>query len=206
MKKKTKKQKDTSIKNVMLIMLVLFLMVSVSLYFKIPRYKSYEYNGFEFTKIGKMWYTEVQKFGTDKVYVLELRNDPKSLEDLPVERDPKSFLRLMEEYDLNGAYITFDPTESNLTYIALTAADISSNLAKVLDITPVGACTKNETEACSTRPIVTCDTENSMVILIKKSEQAKITMDDNCLIVEGQEEELTKASNKLLLIWYNVMN
>ena len=197
--------KDTNTRNIMIAIVILVVIISLIIFLKSPKYKSYEYNGFQFTKVGNLWYTEVQKKGTIDIYIIELRHDPKSLEDIPVVGNPKVFLRELEYFNLTATYITFDPLGYNFTSIALVAADISTNLARVMDIKPLSACVRNETRACTNRPIVTCDNDEYMVIFINESEQAKITKKDNCLIVEGKDDQLIRAANKLILIWYDII-
>lgn len=199
------KKKNNNFRNIIIVLMIFVIAIGLMIYIKYPKYKTYEYNGFKFTKAGDMWYTEVQKQGTNQVYRLELRYDPENLWDVPVNDNPKEFLNTLKTYNLTATYITFDTTAQNMSYVALTAADISTNLAKVLGITSIAACTRNETAACSSRPIITCADQSSMVIYIKESNQSRITYNDNCLIVEGKEEGLIKAENKLLLMWYNII-
>src|SRR3989338_5288068 len=49
----------------------------------------------------------------------------------------------------------FDPAYAD-KYVALSAAEMSLSLYKAIGREPIAACTKNETLACSKRPIVNC--------------------------------------------------
>ncbi len=159
----------------------------------------YTYNGFNFVKEGQMWYTQVQRQGTNKVYTLELHYSPKELEKIDLEGDPSAFL------NITGVYILFDPTQEDLTYVALSAAELSLNLARALNIQPIAACTKNETEACAGRPIVDCTDTKYYTIWLKESEFGEVVVNNNCLQIKGQGADLVKATEKLLLTWYGIM-
>ncbi len=205
-KKKKDKKEHENYKGLFIALFLLVLLAAVVIYIRIPKYKHYEYNGFEFTKSGDMWFTEVQKFRTNQIYIIELRYDPKSLEDIPVYGNPKNFVKMLDPYEEKAAYITFDPLSKNLSYTALVAADLSTNLKKVMDIQLLPACTRNETIACSELPVIDCTNKENMVLMLKEGSYAKIIMNENCLILEGSGNELVKAANKLLLIWYNIMS
>lgn len=199
-------KKDKNLRNAAIAMVLLAIIILVPITLRKPKVESYEYNGFEFTKIGDMWYTEVQNLRTNKVYRIELRYDPKNVDDVPVEGNPRKFVKALDPFESKAAYFTFNPLGENMTYVALVAADLSKNLKDVMDIQLLPACTINETEACSELPVVDCGIKDKMIILVNESEEAKIKMQDNCLILEGKEKELIRASNKLLLMLYGIIS
>ncbi|MBW2999471.1 hypothetical protein KY339_02260 [Candidatus Woesearchaeota archaeon] len=166
---------------------------------EIDESKGYLYNGFSFVKQEGLWFTQIQKKGTSNVYNVQLRYGPKELENITIQGNPNEFL------DLTAAYITFDPVGRDLSHVALAASDLSSNMAVVLAITPVPACTKNETGACKDIPTITCDNTKNPVIFIKEDAEAKIIHDDNCITLQGWGMDLVKVVDRLMLGWYGIM-
>ncbi len=159
---------------------------------------NFMYNGFVFIKIGNMWHTEYQM--NDQVFKIPLHFNPREVEDI-------SITGTMNQTKFNTAknyYITFDPLGEELAYVALSAAELSLNLATAMDIFPQAACTVNETDACSTRPIVTCDSEDA-VIYLKSSNTTQITLNSSCLTIEGKGEDLVRSTDRLIYQWYGIM-
>ncbi len=205
-----KKKKDYEI---LKLFSVVFLMIIIALAFGYfvrsqtrPKQEIEYSNGFKFTKVGSFWYTSIQNPLVKQEYNLDFRYSPSEIKDIPVEGNPDSFFRLLEKNNLTGAYFTFNPS-GNLTAVNLAAADLSKLLKVLNDVTLVAACTVNSTEACSTRPIVTCENQEnlSVVIYVKQDPTPKITMNKNCLTIQGQGEGLIKAYTKLLFIWYSIL-
>ncbi len=163
-------------------------------------------NGFVFTKVENFWYTTIKNPVINQEYVADFRYSPNEVRDIHVEGNPEAFFDYLNRNSLNAAYFTFDPT-SNLTYMTLAAADLSKFMNVLNSVTLVAACTKNETKACSSRPIVTCENKKnmSMVIFVKYDKTPGITMDENCLTITGEGDGLVKAYTKLLFIWYGVL-
>lgn len=199
--KKSRSDKDT--KKLVILILSLFaifiitLLVSRYLYANnsTPENPSYTYGGFRFVKISGLWHTQWQQ--NDKLYNVHLRYGPRESEDIPYYAESSSF-------DPTGTlYITFDPGR-DLKYVALASAELSLSLANTFNMTPIAACTNNET-GCGTRPIITCDNTGDAVIYIQQAAQPSITTKENCLIIQGQGEDLVRAADKVLWIWYGII-
>ena len=197
-----KKKKDKSLKYLIygvIIIIAIFLILFIVGKILPQKDGGYYYNGFSFVKGKDMWFTQIQPPGKNKLYTIELRYGPRDLEEIPVIGNPKLFLTI------NKTYITFDPTDKNLKYIGLAIGDIDLNLIKVLGIEPVAACTKNHPD-CSGIPIKNCDSKESPVILVQQDPVAFVEQRGNCLIVQGNDLELVKAADKLLLYLYGIMD
>jgi len=179
----------------------LFLMVfiSVKLIALQQEYEAYSYNHFDFVNIDNMWYTQIQ-LGRQP-WKVPMRFGPRDVEYIPVVGDPDIMLTVKVNY------ITFDPEEEPLNYTALAASELSLNLAQALDIRPEGACTKNITEACHNRTIISCETDktHAIIYLTQDSDFPIVEQKDNCLIVKGKGFDLVKAVDRLLLYWYEIM-
>ena len=161
----------------------------------------YIYNGFSFVYADSLWNTQVMRKG-DTILDIPLHFGPKELEEVHVMGN------INWELEKPEVYITFDPAEGyGFKYVALSITELSLNLAKGMEIVPVAACTKNETEACKNRPIVTCDDEDISVIYLKETEEeGEVILKGNCVEISGKDWELVKATDRFLLQWYGVMN
>ena len=158
---------------------------------------NYVYNGFSFVFINGMWYTQVQK--EDTVWDVPLHFGPKELENITI------FGKLDSDFGDNDLYITFDPLGSNLQYVALSSAELTLSLTKGFGISPIAACDKNETEACINRPIKTCKDEDN-IIYIKQANKTRVELRGNCVLIEGKGWEIVRATDRLLLKWYKIIN
>lgn len=158
---------------------------------------NYVYNGFSFVFVNGMWYTQVQKGNT--VWDVPLHFGPKQLEDVPITG------KLDDDFSEKEVYITFDPLGEDLQYVALSSAELSLSLTKGFGVFPIAACSKNETDTCISRPIRTCE-GNDSVIYIRQANYTNVRLNKNCAIIEGDNEGIVKATDRLLLKWYRIIN
>ena len=168
---------------------------------KEPRPEVITYNNFEFQKIGGLWYSNWQQ--GDNVYILSLRFNPAETEEV------KILGSLHENSTFNNRdtiYITFDPVGDDLTHVALAAAEISLNLNRALGVNVTAACTSNESIACHDRPILTCNNTDKAIIFLKESDESKMILTDNCMILQGHGMELMRVVDRILYQWYGIMD
>lgn len=160
--------------------------------------ESYTYNGFEFTRLGDLWNTEVQL--REKIYMVPLHYGPKQVEFVKVRGE------LNDSFYTDEIYITFDPkNDSELRYVALSAAELSINMVQALGYRPVSACTSDTVEACKAVPTIDCDTPDVSVIYIQEEGEPEIIFNNRCIIVKGTGPDLVKATDLLVLKWYGVI-
>jgi hypothetical protein len=171
-----------------------------------PKVQTETFNGFEFNKIGNFWYTAIRNPILNEEYEVDFRYSPSEVRDIPVIGDPNQFFKLLELNQLNAAYFTFNPLD-NLTYMSLVSADLAKLLKTINGVTLIPACTLNETEPCQKRQILTCQSQEgkSVVIYAKHSNTTSITMEKNCLTLQGSGEDLLRAKDKLFFIWYGIL-
>ena len=166
---------------------------------EIPLPDDYYYKGkFHFVKDGGLWKTEIT-FG-NKFINIPLHYSPRDLENVSLEGEVDS--RFINSSKL---YITFDPRD-NIGYVALATSELSLNLVQGMNIGVIAACAANSTEACYSRPIVTCNSTDNGVIYIKEAKEPKIIMDGNCITLQGKGTHLVRAVDRLLLKWYRIMD
>lgn len=160
--------------------------------------EGYIYNGFSFVKVRGSWFTRLQRKNTNESYHLEVRYGPRDVEEIPLSGDYAYLLTF------NSTFITFDPTGKDFPHVALAAADLSTNLVRVFNTTPVAACTLPDEKACANRPIITC-TQGVPTIFIKEDPVPAVTAQGTCITVQGEDFDLVKSANRLLLAWYGIM-
>lgn len=161
------------------------------------------YNGYSFVKLEGLWYTRVQV--GNKLYNIPLHFNPREVEDVPIYGDVRKYLAIVHDNYNRTAYITFDPEETELQYIALANGEFSVNVAKTINLNLIASCTKNITDACSKVPIVTCNSTKKPVIFFDPNEEARVVIKGNCLIFQGEGKELTKAVDRVLMNWYDIV-
>jgi len=166
---------------------------------KPPKLETQDYNNFVFTKNSETsWITKWER--DNLTYTLEFRHPPWEVENITVTGAVD--WRFQKPY----VFVTFDPTEGEsreTAFVALAAHDVSAMLPVFLR-TPIAACTQNLTEACSTRDIVTCST-NASVIYLKTSNETGIFLDGNCATFQGMDEGITMAADKALYQWLGII-
>ncbi len=162
--------------------------------------EGYMFNGFSFIRYGDAWMTKIKVPNAEGYINLEMRYGAREVQDVRVVGDPNYLTQF------NSSYITFDPTEKDLSSLALAASDLAENMAKVLKIRPVAACTKNETAECQTRPIINCDKDRVYpVYYLRHAEESAILAEGNCITIQGEGLEIVKAVDRLILGWYGVI-
>jgi len=175
-------------------------------YLNPPTESSYTYNGFSFVKAGdsqtnrEFWYTQYA-LGTF-IYDLPMRYGPRELESIP-----KVIENSVPRNNYTQMYITIDPSNSTQRqFLTLAISEYSKKLFEVKSYPITAACTKNETFACSERPIVTCDnTEDAIVSYFKEDPETKITIDGNCFIIQGEGEDLDRAATRVVYELLGIM-
>ena len=132
---------------------------------KLKPEQGYVYKGaYSFVKSEGIWYVQLTSPSGARLYDMALRYSPNELKDIVIEGNlNKEFFNNQSEY-----FATFNPTGKDFSYVALAVADFNTHMAKVFEKNPIAACDRNETEPCSTRPIVTCDNTDKLVFYIKE--------------------------------------
>jgi hypothetical protein len=174
-----------------------------------PGEKNYVYNGYSFLKLPdprtnrEFWYTQI-KFD-DQIYDLPMHYGPKELEHIPIVA-----ISPFEDRNYTMIYISLDPDDDatiSKAYLGLAVSEISKKLVEVKNYPIEAACTKNETYACLTRPIVDCNTTNEFVIKFnEETNNPRIILDKNCLTIEGSNETLLMAADKLIYKLLGIVN
>jgi len=161
---------------------------------------NYLYNGFSFVYVDNMWYTQVQRHSDNSLVDIPLHYGPRDLENISISG------AIDKGFQQPIVYITIDPEDRNMNYIALASSELSLNLAKGIGVVPKFACSKNKTDTCKTRPILDCDNTDKAIIYLQQSNNTgSVNLEGNCIEIKGNNWELVKAVDRLLLQWYQVM-
>ncbi|RME77968.1 hypothetical protein D6774_02670 [Candidatus Woesearchaeota archaeon] len=165
---------------------------------KLKEDQGYLYEGFSFVNFSGVWYSQIVA-PKGSIYDVAFNHDPRSVEDIPVKGS------LNADFLKRGTfYITFDPLDENLQYVGKANAGLSTALTKAFGKYLVAGCLVNETDACHNVPIITCDDENKSVIVLLNEAPAQVTLDNNCVIIQGADDDLVRAKDRLLLRWYGI--
>lgn len=170
---------------------------------KLKPEQGYMYKGFSFVKSNDLWYTQIQVGNT--LIDIPLHYGPADLKDIPLEGAFNTTLFDSSDH----VFMAFNPLGGHpvyeFTYIKLATAEIDMTLIKAFGKAVIGSCDRNETDICKTSPIVTCDSTKDPVIYIKESNETKVTLSDNCFVVEGNGLEVVRAADRLLLKLYGIL-
>ena len=158
-------------------------------------------NVYSFVTLDNMWYTQLKSPKGTKIYDMALRYSPKDLKLISIggALDTNFFNNQTQ------LYVTFNPKGREFSYVSLAVADFETHMSKVFEKNPVGACDRNETEACKTRPILTCNDTDKLVLYIKESETFKAYYNNSCIVVEGNGFDLVKGVDRVLYNLYDIM-
>ena len=130
---------------------------------------------------------------------------PKELVDYPVSGNLSIFIPMKK------GYISFDPLEPELGYIMLANGELGLTLAKAfkavqdkpLNLTTV--CSRDDFKTCSKYPIINCNNTNETVIYLKQINESGIVVEDNCIIIQGKDENLIRGVDRLMYSWFRIL-
>ncbi|MBT4416635.1 hypothetical protein HOC80_00875 [archaeon] len=139
---------------------------------------------------------------SEEAYILNLRNDPLSLEDISVTGNIAQ--RIINDQEI---YIVINPNAGLSSKATIAALEID----KIIDNQffyniPVSSAM---TEEYGEYPIVTCDMANDeySVIYLGVADETAVYVDDYCIIVEGaDEDDLIRAADRLSLHLLGIMS
>lgn len=188
--KQRKQRKSQIIMGGVLVFLMLFGMMGIFTYNNSSA--DYEYNGFEFTWDGRMYYTEIE--GKEmSFYTL-----PPQLVDINVTPTFKNKIRS------RGMYITFNPNQesNNLIFIDVVRNDLTKNIQSYV------ISTITEPSDTYDLPIITCENATSTipVIYINVGNETSVKQEGECLILNGKQSDLLRIRDLIIYTFYGVID
>lgn len=157
-----------------------------------------KYNGFDFNTRDNFWITKVQK--DNMIYELAFRNHPYDLENVSLTGK----LGFLNNYDF--VYVTFNP-DINATNFSITYPDLFLKIS-YFEKFPIAGVTKYDERAINDygAKVVSCDNETLPVIFINQEDGSpNVEIVGNCITINGNDNDLQKASERLLYRMYNIM-
>lgn len=158
-------------------------------------------NIYSFVKFEDLWYTQFKSPRGSRLYNVQFRYGPKEIEDIKVG----GTLDFSLFNNATDYYVTFDPTGKDFSHVALAVSDFNQNMVNIFFKTPVPACDRNETFACRDRPVITCGNTDKIVLYVKEANESRVSFDSNCIIVEGNGFDLVKEVDRVLYVFYGMM-
>lgn len=170
---------------------------------KLKKEQGYVYKGvYSFVRVDGFWYTALQSQSGRTSYSFAFRYSPNELDGIPVRG-------ILDNDLFNNAseyYITFNPTAQNLSYTVLAVNDYNQHMLNVFGKTPIPACDRNETAACWSRPIITCEEKKSVVVYVRDSDAAGVDFSGNCITISGRGFDQVRGVDRVLYKFYNIMD
>ncbi|MDO8740556.1 MAG: hypothetical protein Q7J54_03190 [Candidatus Woesearchaeota archaeon] len=181
------------------LIIVFALIFSVKYFYsKEESLQEYKYGAYKFTKIGGMWYTQIQN--ENNIFNIPLHYNPGEVKNISVVG------KIDDRFNFSKSiYLTSDPAESGAGYIALAAAELSLNMVQGLGLLPVAACSENKTIYCAERPIINCTNTDEPVIYLKENDKAEVELKGNCVVINGKDVDLVRSTDRLLYQLYRIM-
>jgi hypothetical protein len=169
---------------------------------KLKPEQGYLYNGaYSFVKYNDFWYTQLVSSSGKTKFNFNFRYSPKELEDIKIG----GWLDVDKFNNATWYYATFNPLGDELAYVRLARLDYDMMMVRVFQKTPVSACDRNETTACSGIPIITCENTDDIVVYYKESEELGVEYKGNCIIISGKGLDLVKGVDRVLYNLYGIM-
>lgn len=178
--------KGKKITKIILPFFIIFIMVMSGIGYMAGRNSEevIKYNGFKFSKVDNGWLT----YSNDLPVILI--NKPSELEGIDA-----GFVSLNELNSAEKIYLSSNPKDNLGRYLQ----GLQFNVLKRLKPRIVQAC-YTDNEECKDFVLKDCNDASSSVkvILIKKGKNL-IEYKDNCLIIQGEDEELVKYIDKFIM-------
>ena len=167
---------------------LIILMVGSAINMDSEESEAYEYNRVEFTltNIGWVGYKENKQ--------ITLSKNPEGAKNVTVNG-----IGFNDLNDIGKIYISINPDD----YLSNSLSEFSRNIQLTAVLIP--ACFE-DFEGCEDMPIKDCDdaTIGTGVIIFKEGEDNKINFENNCLVVEGEEDKMINVIDRLILEWYEI--
>lgn len=159
--------------------------------------EGYIYRGYSFVKTEGLWWASLNRY--DTLVHIRLQYGPRDLEDIPILGSLNSSFNRGPV-----VYQAINPTVQN-KYYTLALVEINSNIVQGVNRGISTACTQID-PLCDNRTIVSCaNTQGLPVIELAIGEPTQVELIGSCIKIQGQDDEIVKAAERMLYKWYDVM-
>ena len=139
---------------------------------------------------------------THKEFKLPMRNDPKSVETIPVQDGVTEKILSYRDSD-SKLYLTVDPgVDQKLVIAAFELSGVlGSGSQGVFKIPVRGAISASESTNETAVPLITCEDANETVgvIYFRESETNQVVLDNGCVMIEGNTPDNVIATTDKLI-------
>lgn len=194
---------DRTFKTILIILGVVLLLLFLAIYFWQPSQNSdyfFKYNGFQFQQDQNGYKLTLYINNQNVPAIVHLREDPRTLEDIPVEGNVQA-LRTKQQI-----YVTLDPYANLTGKTTIGALEIDAILDNpYLFSIPVSSAF---TVPFANATVKTCADVNATegVILLQTGEETLIHETQGCITVQGvTEEDIIRASDRLVYTLLKIM-
>lgn len=144
-----------------------------------------EYNGYKFTQTESGWMTYKDN---QQIVILSSPDDVKNYTTTDIQ--------LEDLYKYSKIYLVINPEERS--QLELPVYEFFNNVYLAKNI--VQACPEDH-ELCAKMPLKDCKdaTSDTGVIKFKISDTTKVSFVNNCLVIQGKENEIDKITERLVL-------
>ena|SRR3989344_1931463 len=168
---------------------------------------NFNYNGFDVYRQKELnsYNYKIKLFlgNNPQPLLISIREDPRKLESIPIESNIKS--KIID--GKNESFITMSENATSLSVIA--AAEISKIIGNSYFFAlPTHGALTSQPKGKNNLTIKTCEdvTKTTSIIYLKIAAQTKIYSEEDCVIIEGKDEnDLIKAADRLSLTLLGVM-
>jgi len=166
------------------------LMIGSSITMRGEEFDRVEYNGVKFQEVEGGW---IGYRGEERIL---LTNNPNELAEVSIKGEGFDQLN-----SLSKLYLSLNPDDRIQN--ALYEYEFSQNIR--IEPPMFNSCFK-DFEGCEDLPIKTCEDASSVtgVIIFKTGENNTINFKNNCLVVEGKEDEIVSVVDSLVLKWKRI--
>ena len=178
-------------------------------YNKEPSETNYIYNKFSFLKLPDertkrlFWYTQYKS--DNEIYDLPMHYGPKEVENISIEvinpTENKNYSNIL--------YITATPADENVSrgYLGIAISEINEKFTTIKRYNILSAYSKNNSFTQEGIAIVTCDNSEEHIVfqLEDNKTEAKVLIDGNCFIIQGHNESLIRAADRLIYRFLDIM-
>ena len=195
---------DRTFKTILIILGVILVLLFLAIYFWQPSQNSdyfFKYNGFQFQQDQNGYKLTLYINNQNVPAIVHLREDPRTLENIPVEGNVQ-VLRTKQQI-----YVTLDPYANLTGKTNIGALEIDAILDNpYLFSIPVSSAF---TVPFANATVKTCADVNATegVILLQTGEETLIRETQGCITVQGvTEEDIIRASDRLIYTLLKIMD
>src|SRR3989344_1146660 len=200
------KEEKTGAKAVIIVLIAVFILIIAGAVYiqKVKLSKVlFEYNGFqvkrEVDKSGNLYSIQLYLNENSEPSTISVRNDPRNLEDIPVEYG------LREKVLKSEAFVTMEPNASGLTVVA--AIEISKIIGNefLYAVPTKGALLWDVGTGAPVKDCKDADDDTAIIKLVKGNQTA-VYSENECVIVEGKtQSEIIESADRLILTLLGIM-